>query len=68
MDSIKNRKRHPIGTRVKLAYAKLSTREGTVVEWDEDEFGKSLDAVSVLWDGNEFPYSGYMPSELKEIK
>lgn len=68
MDSMKNRNRHPIGTRVKPAYDKLSTREGTVVEWDEDEFGKAVDAVSVLWDGNEYPYSGYMPAEIKEVK
>ena len=66
--TMKNRERLPIGTRVKIAQDKLSKRVGTVVKWDEDEYGKAMQAVSVLWDGNKYPYSGFAPAQIRPVR
>ena len=68
-ESMKNRNLHPIGTRVRIAQDKLSTRIGTVMEYSEDREG-----MWVHWDGDfivpDMPrlIGPFRPMELKEVK
>ena len=60
MDSYKNRELLEIGTRVMLAYDRISTRVGTVMYHDDGR-------MAVIWDGNNLP--GYFyPAEIRIAK
>lgn len=48
-ETMKNRGLLPVGTRVRPAYAKLSTRVGTVVAHSEE---RGLSMMQVRWDGD----------------
>lgn len=64
-ETMKNRDIHPVGTRVRIAQDKLSTRVGTVVAHDEDR----PERMSVHWDGDPVwrVLSGFSPVELKQV-
>ena len=68
MDTMKNRKRFAVGTRVRPAHAKASTRQGTVVAHDTHPSGIAMQTVSVHWDGQQYPQSGFIPFEIKAVR
>lgn len=67
-ESMKNRDVLPVGTRVRLAHDKISTREGEVMAHTED--GRMM----VHWDGDMIVEGvprvkgPFMPAEIKEVK
>jgi hypothetical protein len=50
----------PIGTRVVPAYARLSPRTGTVIEYSEDG-----ERMVVIWDGDDLPAGSFMKPEIR---
>lgn len=51
-----------IGSVVVPAYNRMTKRQGVIIGYTED--GNRL---TIKWDDQEFPQSGYLPAEVKKI-
>jgi len=64
-ESFKNRERFAIGTRVRPATKIDTGARGTVIEWDDDQYGVEFSTVTVRWDGQSTVTAHKAPFEIK---